>query len=701
MKKFTTAILALTALQINAQTVYDTKSDEGNNIEETYLNTVVVTGIGYESSIEKTPVAINVVTSNDIKKAGASNLEEALSVLTSSITKLTNNMGTSINFNGVSDDYMVILVDGKRVSGDDRWARISVDNIKRIEILNGAASALYGSDAMAGVINIITNNGEYNKVSGETRTKVMSKNRLDQDINLNINKNKFSSNTSYNYEQSGNWQVNHYQEFDEGESKVLKLTGRPMMAGYRSHNISEDMGWKFNDKLQISIRGNYYDNLSDRPRNATYFTQKTTTDKETGDKTYTYTEKQAYTYNLHHKSYTYGAGASYELNDKIKLFVDAFSDNFTSSYDYWQTSEKEAYDEDRKRTHYENESLKGVFRLARWNKLTSGLEFEQNSLTSESDNIKHETTNSNSLFAQDEINIMKNLDGYVGLRYTYNDKFESNLTPNVGLYFHAKRFRARASYADGYKAPSLAQIYSTYQAKTTSTYTINNTSLKPEKNHYANLNLSYTYKWLTCDVSGYLNKIRNMINYKTMKQDEIDNDENLKALYDEGWTTIRQRSNIDKAMVKGASANIKIALGFGLSVGGGYTYTDSESETKTLNTKTQEYEITKAPVDKSVKHVGRANIDWKRDWNKYGLDICLNGHIQSKRYSSTYGYAAGYGQWDLITRHSIKREGFIIEPFIGIENIFDKKDEAPWNANYSTTNPGRSLFAGLSIKFEK
>ena len=61
-------------------------------------------------------------------------------------------------------------------------------------------------------------------------------------------------------------------------------------------------------------------------------------------------------------------------------------------YDYWQTAEKEPYDETRKRTHYVNETLRGIFRLADWNKLSAGAEFVQESLTSQSDNIDFEKT---------------------------------------------------------------------------------------------------------------------------------------------------------------------------------------------------------------------------------------------------------------------------------------------------------------------
>ena len=663
------------------------------------LNPVVVTGTGTYHKADNSPVAVKVISAKEIKDAHVSTLQEALSKLASNITIHTNGMGSFVNFNGVSDDYIIILENGNRVSGDDRWDRISMDNIKRIEILSGAASALYGSDAIAGVINIITDEKK-NSVEASVSSRLTSKGRMDEDVNVDVNVGKFSSFTSYNHKEADNWQVNRYQEFEEGEGSVYKLTGRPMSVGFKSNNVSEKMEWTFNDKWSAYVRGNYYDYHTERPQSASYFTQKVTTDKATGNKTYTYTEKQAYTYDLHHRSFNYGAGTRWQPNSRTHVYLDMYSDNFSSKYDYWQTAQKEGYEESRKHTYYYNETLKGIFRLADWNKLSAGLEMEQHHLSSASDNIDGEHTNTYNLFAQDEVNICKGLEGVVGLRYTYNENFGSNVTPNVALFYHVGGFRLRASYAEGYRAPSLSQLYATDQAKTSNRYTINNTELKPERNNFWNANAEYANDWFSLSVSGFINKIRNMINYRTMTQSEIDGDAHLTELYDEGWTTIRQRDNIDRATIKGVSANVKFILPLGFTLGGGYTFTDSKAETRTLDKKTQLYVITETPVDKSVKHVANVNASWDKTWHNYHLCVTLDGHIQGERYSSTYGYAPKYQQWDLNTRHSVYLRQVVLEPGLGIENIFNKRDTSYWNSNFSTIHPGRCVYVSLALRFK-
>ena len=64
---------------------------------------------------------------------------------------MENGQGATMNMNGLTEKYVVILENGKRLAGDDTYSRIDMSNVKRVEILNGAASALYGSDAIAGV----------------------------------------------------------------------------------------------------------------------------------------------------------------------------------------------------------------------------------------------------------------------------------------------------------------------------------------------------------------------------------------------------------------------------------------------------------------------------------------------------------------------------------------------------------------------
>ena len=81
------------------------------------------------------------------------------------------------------------------------------------------------------------------------------------------------------------------------------------------------------------------------------------------------------------------------------------------------------------------------------------------------------------------------------------------------------------------------------------------------------------------------------------------------------------------------------------------------------------------------------------------MNVYLNGRINSERFSKTYGYAPAYQLWDLNTRHTFSLRSVILEPGVGIENLFNYTDDRPYNFNYATLTPGRSVYVSLSIKF--
>lgn len=659
---------------------------------ESYINLgqVVITGTGTHRRMSNSPVPIQVITAKDLGNANVTSLEDALVKLTPNVTTMTNGMGTTLSLNGMNEDYMLLLENGKRLTGDDRYTRINIGNVKRIEILSGAASALYGSDAIGGVINIITDDAK-NTVNVSNYTHYTSKGRFSENINADINSGKFSSYTSYQRREADNWQVN---DTDENGYK----TGRPMSTGFISDNISQRFAYNATDRLSFYVRGNYYNYNTRRPETATYFKKDKKKDE---DGKPIYEETQAYTYNMLHDTYTYGAGAKYMINKSAYIDADFFADNYTSKYDYFlKSGDFERGDkETRKKTRYYNATVKGIFKPNSWNKVSTGIEYINENFSSESDNISFKNMYTFALFAQDEITILRDLQAVVGVRYLYNENFKNYATPNVALMYKIDHFNFRASYATGYRAPTLSQLYATDEAKTASRYTIGNPNLKPEKSNFFSLNGEYTCSRFSIAATGFYNDIKDMINYRVLNDEEIQQ-MGLGELHEQ-FSTIRQRDNVDRSKIKGISVNANFYLGAGLTLGGGYIYTDTEAKTLEHDSKTNKDVVVITPVDKSVKNAANVHARWDHDWNNYHLNVNLSGHIQGERYSSTYGYAPKYQQWDLNTRHTFNLDAFILEPGIGIENIFNKRDDRPWNSNFSTINPGRAVYVSLAVKFKK
>ena len=126
---------------------------------------VVVTATRTEADVKMVPNTVEVITADDIEKLGATDVYSALRLADNvQIMNTSTGFGHRISMRGMSSDSTLILINGQRTAIEDTETtqnllaldRINVHNIERIEIIRGAASAQYGSDALAGVINIIT-----------------------------------------------------------------------------------------------------------------------------------------------------------------------------------------------------------------------------------------------------------------------------------------------------------------------------------------------------------------------------------------------------------------------------------------------------------------------------------------------------------------------------------------------------------------
>ena len=132
-------------------------------------------------------------------------------MLVPSLSFSTNSMGSYLMMNGLSNKYVLILINGRKLTGDTSnnidLSRIDMSRVKRIEVLDGAGSSLYGSDAIAGVINIITNEPkELMQVTSTTRYE--DHRQLTQMVNADIATEKFGSYTT-NKVQDGRTAVWH------------------------------------------------------------------------------------------------------------------------------------------------------------------------------------------------------------------------------------------------------------------------------------------------------------------------------------------------------------------------------------------------------------------------------------------------------------------------------------------------------------
>jgi outer membrane receptor for ferrienterochelin and colicins len=122
--------------------------------------TTVVTGTRSVERLQDAPVAVEVITRREIEASGARDVAELLSGRPGVELSPSPFAGTGLRLQGLGPEYSLLLVDGERVTGqlDGQLdlSRLSTDNLEQIEIVKGPSSVLYGSDAVSGVVNLIT-----------------------------------------------------------------------------------------------------------------------------------------------------------------------------------------------------------------------------------------------------------------------------------------------------------------------------------------------------------------------------------------------------------------------------------------------------------------------------------------------------------------------------------------------------------------
>ena len=178
---------------------------QGDSLQE-----VVVTGTGTQHLLKDVPVQTEVISHRQLQQYAGRSIEDILSGLSASFAFNESDMGSQLQINGLGNSYVLILIDGRRLhgdnGGDNDLSLIDPLNIEKIEIVKGASSALYGSDAIAGVINIITKKHREHGMKLDNTTRVGSFGDIRQHNGIALNYGKVSSYTNFQLQHSDGWQ---------------------------------------------------------------------------------------------------------------------------------------------------------------------------------------------------------------------------------------------------------------------------------------------------------------------------------------------------------------------------------------------------------------------------------------------------------------------------------------------------------------
>ena len=678
--------LLLCCMVSHAQIHKMTRNDSTDISRSYNLNPVVVTGSGHHQRLKSTATPVHVLSAQEIREQGISTFDGALVRMMPQVSMAPNSMGTFLRLNGLGNKYILILINGQKLSGDISnnidLNRINMARVKRIEVLDGAASSLYGSDAIAGVINIITDQPTQNLICATSDTRVSGHGQLTESVNLDISSKGFGSYTSYSYDRADSYRNNDL-EYVKGSDTETQPSIAPLFTGYRSHLFGQKFTYAPNQHLALNAGLDYSYKITSRPE--------TRPDVTGGND-----------YEMRYKGFRWNIGGIYKFTSRNSLQANFVVDRYRYGKEYDVATKDYAigdYVQSKKQRMMDGE-LKAILGLTTNSTTIFGADWRQDNLTATSGNI-NEHVYTLAAYAQHEMKFLKDFTATLGLRLTHHETFNNHLTPKVALMYAPGEFRFRATYSAGFRAPGLDELYYHYFSVNRGKPQISfgNRDLKPEKSHYFSLNAEYRSQTIAVSLTGFINLIKDMVVKQNIPVDAVTLDmlrKEFPEMTDDQASKLEQYAvyqNSDKGDVKGVQLNVSANLfpGFNLSANYAYTYARTKSDSEWT------------PLERSIRHTATIAADYHHAWKRYSLNVNLNGRLQSKTYYPSYEDAPGYGIWNLYTTHSFDvAKWALIEPSIGIDNIFDRVDRRidSTTRKYALYSPGRMLVVGLKVKFK-
>lgn len=660
IRNIMTPLLALTAQTGLAQTAGDALMSEiyTDTVSSVYnLDDVVVTGTRTPKFLKETPVRTRVVTSEDIEKADATNIQDLLSQELPGVEfSYAMNQQTHLNFSGFGGQGVLFLVDGERLAGetldDVDFTRLSMNGVERIEIVRGAASALYGSNAVGGVINIITE-----KVKEPLTLNVNARGGKHGEqrygMAWGVGGRRWSNMLTADFNRTDNYDVHSDAE---PVTRVIST-----VYGGKTFNFKNRTVWR--PAAGISVTGSA----------GGFFRQV----ERTPDIPERYRDVNA------------GLQLEWSMSEDDMLKVSYAFDQYDKS-DFQRIADLDIRDysnvQNTLKTSYNHTFDDGGM-------LTAGADFTHDYILNTSLEGATRRQDCFALFAQYDRHVGRNVEIVGALRYDYlSDKSMARLTPKLNVLYRASRNLAiRAGYGMGFRAPALKEKY--YNFDMGGIWIVEgNENLKPETSHNFNVSADYARGNYNFTASVCYNRVENKISTAAPYFKDM-NDRLPYVPY----------VNLGNYEVYGGEIGIQARWATGFSARMTYAYT------KELLPKDKDGTSVAGQYIPARAHSLVARFDYDRQLTRgYGLNIGINGRVlsgvESTEYKNYYDVSEGtvnvaypaYTVWKLSVA---QRFGKGVRLTVTLDNIFNYRPR--YYYMNSPLTDGVNVQAGLSLDIEK
>ncbi len=654
---------------------------------DTSLSTVVVTASGTAVDIKEAPASISVITREDIERKPVTSIGELLSTIPGVTGGLSGTGAQSkIKLRGLPEKYTLILVDGKRQGNsaginyrDDLGSQdldwISPEMIERIEVVRGPMSSLYGSDAMGGVINIITRKiGK--RWSGSTTlnySKPSDGDRGDtRQLGFNISG---PLSDKFGLRLGGNYTDRAADESTGGFPGTYQST-----AGSRKQNLNALLNWQLTPDQVIGIEA------------AQGIQRATGSDARTASG-----DQVVYPWGLSKLEQTkFGIshdGRWGDLTSKLNLVHNKYEDK------------GDTIGNNSKETTLDGRIDKPLKLWGLDQAMTLGMQWRRESLDNRDtiglapiDYAGRPVSGSGlsattwALFGEDQIFLRDNLALTLGLRMDHHQKYGNNWSPRAYLVYHpASEWTVRGGVSRGFRAPNLKENSASAATQSggngcrslsgmgwTSTsvnadgtrgcYMAGNPDLQPETSTNFELGTSWDRNGWALGATYFHTNFKNKIDYQPL------------GFYNGFWWT--RMANAQRARTRGLEGFVNVPLAKGLTWNTNIT---KMFESKNLSTGASLLAVPELSIYSSLQWQIRQGWSAMFSARHVGKEVVTTGTATTfaKAYT-TFDVSMNYNVTDTLTLRA------------GIINLADKETRTI-GANYD--NGGRTYFVGMTARF--
>ncbi|OGC09231.1 hypothetical protein A2V82_10950 [candidate division KSB1 bacterium RBG_16_48_16] len=428
-------------------------------LRESFFQTkqIVVTATRTQKLLENVPVATELITNSEIEESGAENLAQILEDRPGITIQENVNGGKTLSLNGIDGKYILVLVDGTPIAGkfNNRLELnfIDADDIDHVEIVKGPSSALYGSEAMGGVINIITKRfDEGLKITSHGKAGSYELYSGNVGVSGGMAKTGYAVNADYS---RGGIDQNEIS-INVTDTESSRIEGK---VEYDASGLGVfQTGWEFKEDVQDGNDSIFLLETRIRRNNGFLNWKKECTNR------FSYRAKGYYTdYDRRYTTTVVHSGNIASIDTVLENILGLQSD------------------------------LSYKFRDVRFD---FGVDYSRGEYESDRVANHHVLRDQSGVFGQIESNNIKNLTLILGGRYDKITDVDGYFSPRISaMYEISPEFKLRSSYGGGFRAPSFTDLYIDYNNVFVGYQVIGNPDLKPEKAKGFNIGLEYFYDY--------------------------------------------------------------------------------------------------------------------------------------------------------------------------------------------------------------